>query len=281
MMKQKREENSRGDFDIAENLHKKIVSDFVFISVCAVISVIFIYWSDGEAVEWLYSATRPYEDWDLDELLLVLPTLGLFSALFFARRFSDLRKLNQQLSELAYTDTITSLPNRCYALKTLQSCLSNITESGGMFAVVFLDFDNFKQVNDKFGHAAGDELIRLVGLNIKGVMREGDILARMGGDEFLILIKNAESIMDVEKVTIRLTDVQESQYLLEGTEVKVTFSIGVAIAPTHSTNSDTIIKYADKAMYRSKELGKSQVVFYSEELALISDNPQARSGMVD
>lgn len=172
------------------------------------------------------------------------------------------RLAQTRLQELASTDTLTGLPNRHAVYELIDTLL---TESQSSFAILFLDLDNFKTVNDHYGHIVGDSLIQLVAKRIQPYLVEGDTLARLGGDEFLIVAKNkteqeiatlAHTITRALKVTLKLTTI----------EVFSSASMGIAMYPTHGATRDILIQYADTAMYSAKEHDRGSFRFFEESM---------------
>ena len=171
------------------------------------------------------------------------------------------RKAQAKLLELATVDTLTGLPNRHAIYEKITSSL----QSGDRFGILFLDLDNFKQVNDHYGHLVGDSLIQAVALNIKACMREGDSVARLGGDEFLVLVQNASFAL-MESVAQRITDRLKNPISLGLIEVYTGCSIGIALCPEHGDTLDHLIRCADTAMYVAKDAGKRTYRVFSPDM---------------
>ncbi|UHL66399.1 cyclic di-GMP phosphodiesterase [Paralcaligenes sp. KSB-10] len=171
------------------------------------------------------------------------------------------RKAQAKLLELATVDTLTGLPNRHAIYEKITASL----QSGDRFGILFLDLDNFKQVNDHYGHLVGDSLIQAVALNIKACMREGDSVARLGGDEFLVLVQNASFAL-MESVAQRITDRLKNPISLGLIEVYTGCSIGIALCPEHGDTLDHLIRCADTAMYVAKDAGKRTYRVFSPDM---------------
>ncbi len=169
----------------------------------------------------------------------------------------------KQVEHLAYHDTLTGLPNRQLFLDRLHQAVAQAGRHGHRLAVCFLDLDRFKVVNDSLGHAAGDDLLRAVARRVNDVLRSEDTLARIGGDEFTVLAPNMNRPDDAAAVARKLRDAIRRPLIIEGHELFVTPSIGVAVFPEDGTDAHTLLKNADTAMYRAKERGRDTVELYA------------------
>jgi len=169
---------------------------------------------------------------------------------------TEQRRAETRIAFMARYDGLTSLPNR-YTLRELtQQALSKATEQNSMLAVMCLDIDNFKEINDTLGHPAGDALLRAVAEKLARTVREEDVVARFGGDEFAILQPNIDRLGDAERLAARLLAEMRKPFLIDGETVYATVSIGVAIAPRHGADPDALQKNADLALFAAKADGK-------------------------
>jgi diguanylate cyclase (GGDEF)-like protein len=179
---------------------------------------------------------------------------------------TELRASQEQLAFMAHHDGLTQLPNRVHFLGRLQQALAMADRGGYRVAVLFLDLDGFKPVNDTLGHQAGDELLRQVALRLRAVLREQDALARVGGDEFVFALSNiawAENAAQVaEKVLTALAD----PFVVAGQTRCIGGSIGIAFFPDDATQFDALLQMADTAMYEAKRGGKNTYCFYSADV---------------
>jgi len=174
------------------------------------------------------------------------------------------RSAEEQLVYVAYYDALTGLSNRAHISRQLEQSLAYCRRRSEKLAVMFVDLDNFKFVNDSLGHKAGDAVLREVARRLRSTVRETDIVGRLGGDEFIVILPGIESEGDVAGVCAKLIEAMELPYEFEG-HLQVSCSIGVSQFPRDAQSADRLIVTADDAMYRAKELGKNGFVFYCSE----------------
>ena len=177
-----------------------------------------------------------------------------------------LKEAEEKLKTLAYNDELTGLHNRHYFQTQLHRTLARANRVGSKLAVLFMDLDRFKSVNDSLGHPAGDELLKVVANRIKNSLRESDLCARLGGDEFVVLIEHFNEPDVVIKVSEKIINALSQPATIHNTEVQVGTSIGVSVYPGDGEDATTLIKHADSAMYLAKKQVNQKVVFYSEDL---------------
>ncbi|HEC17095.1 MAG TPA: EAL domain-containing protein [Sedimenticola sp.] len=172
-------------------------------------------------------------------------------------------KAEDHIRRLAYHDTLTGLANRAHFNGRLEELLSRPGSDAGMVAVLFLDLDRFKLVNDTLGHDVGDLLLKAVAERIQGSVRSGDLVARLGGDEFTIILERVDSSEMVARVADKICRILSAPFVFSGQEIYVTTSIGISLSPMGAKDVQTIIKHADAAMFRAKEQGGGYF-FYKE-----------------
>ena len=165
-------------------------------------------------------------------------------------------RLDHRLKQQAFHDPITDLANRALFIDRLQHSLKRREGRGDALAVIFLDLDDFKMVNDSLGHAAGDELLRRVADRLHLVLRPSDTAARFGGDEFAILLEDTAEAFDVIRVAERLVSVLKPRFVIAGREVTARASVGVAVTSARNVSAEELVRRADVAMYRAKMKGK-------------------------
>ncbi len=174
-----------------------------------------------------------------------------------AKDETDRRALEEQLAHQAFHDSLTHLPNRMLFLDRLQHALSRAERNQSLLAVLFLDLDNFKVINDSLGHEVGDQLLLSVAERLRGSMRLGDTAARLGGDEFILLLEEIHSVYEAERVAQRVHDVLKEPFFVGQREVFVTPSIGIALSTSADDRPDDLLRNADVAMYRAKRNGRA------------------------
>lgn len=182
--------------------------------------------------------------------------------------FKDLTEklaANKRIEELAYNDALTGLPNRVLLGERIEFALNWSQREGRTFAVLFLDLDRFKHINDSLGHAFGDRVLIQVAERIKGTLRQSDTAARLGGDEFLLLLHDVDA-HGAEYTAQRILGELLQPFVLDAMSFTVTCSIGIALYPDDGQTADDLIKNADTAMYRVKERGRAGFRFYQRQM---------------
>jgi diguanylate cyclase (GGDEF)-like protein/PAS domain S-box-containing protein len=178
----------------------------------------------------------------------------------YAALFTDISRLKEteaRIRDLAYYDPLTGLPNRRLLEDRLQVELAHAARLRCRLAVMFVDLDRFKRINDSLGHAVGDKLLVEIAARLRGSLRDDDTVARMGGDEFLVIINNLSGPDEAAMTARRLVAALRRPVNIEGRELIVTTSVGVSVYPDDSRDADTLIKHADVAMYRAKDEGRN------------------------
>ncbi|MCY0853545.1 putative bifunctional diguanylate cyclase/phosphodiesterase [Cupriavidus sp. D39] len=179
---------------------------------------------------------------------------------------SALKMSEQRLQHLAHHDPLTGLPNRVLFHDRLEQAINRSHRDGSLFALMFLDMDRFKLINDSLGHAVGDRLLQAVASRLKGCLREVDTVARLGGDEFAIILSDLQRGEDATVVAEKMVATLGMPYLLEPHEVFVTPSIGVTIYPEGHVDKARLLEGADVAMYQAKENGRNNFQYYSADM---------------
>lgn len=180
---------------------------------------------------------------------------------------SDMKVKEQQIEHLAFHDPLTNLPNRLLFKDRLGQTISEARRSGEMIQVLFLDLDNFKNVNDTVGHAKGDELLKETAARLLSVTRSADTVSRMGGDEFTIMIPHIKSPEEVAKTVRRVQSAFDDPFILGDHSFHVTASIGVSLFPNDGGDEETLTKNADLAMYQTKHQSKNSFSIFEQEMA--------------
>ncbi|SHN31166.1 PAS domain S-box-containing protein/diguanylate cyclase (GGDEF) domain-containing protein [Duganella sacchari] len=183
-----------------------------------------------------------------------------------ARDITERKEAEQRLLKLAHFDTLTGLPNRSQFYDSLVHSLRQAEEHKWSLAVLFLDVDRFKNVNDTLGHTIGDELLRQFSSRLVDCLRVRDTIGRFGGDEFAAILMLPEGAQNAIAVVDKIREALRRPFDLKGHEATATASIGIAVYPDDSTDPDTLIQYADTAMYRAKEAGRDAFRFFTAEM---------------
>jgi len=181
-------------------------------------------------------------------------------------RTKELEQLSEEFKFLAYHDTLTKLPNRSLFTTQLNMGLGLARKSGKGLAVLFLDLDRFKNINDSLGHATGDELLISAAERIKSVVRTEDCVARFGGDEFTVLINQVENSEQVGKIAEQIITAMREPMIIKGHRLQVSVSLGVSLFPDNGEEPEMLMKYADTAMYSAKEDGRNTFRYYRESM---------------
>ena len=195
-----------------------------------------------------------------DERNNIVNYIGVFSDI------STIKQSEAELEFLAHHDPLTKLPNRLLLTSRLSQAMKRAKRENSKIAVLFLDLDRFKEINDTFGHSYGDEILTTVTTRFKIAMREKDTIARIGGDEFIMLIEEMDHVSDVDQVLAKILNIFEDEIVVFQHSFKLSASIGVAIYPDDGLLIEDLIKNADAAMYQAKEAGRNTYRFYTQEM---------------
>lgn len=194
--------------------------------------------------------------------------IGGFQARFIWSLLTRLRQTNEQIAHLAYHDSLTGLPNRMLFYDRLNTAISQAHRDRESLAVLYLDLDGFKAVNDSYGHGVGDALLCEAARRIVGCVRESDTVARVGGDEFTVILTGARAPSGNERVAKQIVDAIAVPFVLQGRNCMVTVSIGVSIYPDNGETADHLVNIADAAMYVAKSSGKNCFRFADADMSV-------------
>ncbi|MEL7310328.1 MAG: EAL domain-containing protein [Pseudomonadota bacterium] len=205
------------------------------------------------------------------------------NVLAVVRDVTEQREATDRIHQLAYYDALTGLPNRQFFSSELGQCMEQARTTQSRFALLYIDLDHFKRINDTLGHGTGDELLKMVALRLerclraedtlsrvdRGLARNGNI-ARLGGDEFTLLVRDEKAVDNIEHVATRIIEALKTPFEFTGHEFVVTPSIGIAIYPNDGEDEETLLKTADVAMYQAKQAGRSGFSFCTETTSVRS-----------
>jgi len=211
---------------------------------------------DGNMI-WLRTSKVPLRD----ENNQVIGVLGIYQDI------TKQRTLEEQIRHLAHYDPLTDLPNRTLFSDRLQQALAAARRDRMHLALMFVDLDKFKQINDNLGHYIGDLLLKEVAKRMQGCVRESDTVARIGGDEFVVLLPSIETARDAVLVAEKIREAINHVFVLSGEELDMSVSVGVAVYPEHGKDEHQLAQNADIAMYHAKEAGRDNVMLFREEIA--------------
>jgi diguanylate cyclase (GGDEF)-like protein/PAS domain S-box-containing protein len=188
-----------------------------------------------------------------------------------ARDVTERREAEAQLELLAYRDPLTALPNRALLLDRIDAALTASRHDHGLVALLLLDLDHFKVINDSMGHEAGDVLLCAISERLRRTVRPGDTVGRLGGDEFVVLCDSIEDDDTARAIAQRLADALSEPFTIAGREIHASCSVGVAIAHAGTASSTDLLRDADSAAYRAKELGRGRCEFFDDDLRARAD----------
>jgi diguanylate cyclase (GGDEF)-like protein len=238
-------------------------------------SIVFRYQTEAEA-RVANLRVLEYALLSLTVIVLIIEALFLFRPAATATRRRWEEQLASHLSEreddqrrvsyLARFDPLTGLINRFMFSDRLQNAIARARRDGGLVSLMFLDLDEFKAVNDRFGHATGDELLKQVAERLDAAVRESDTVARIGGDEFIVVLEGNQRVEDAGHVATKILRALEVPYDVGGNQLRITASIGIALYPIDGEDADGLLRDADIAMYSAKSAGRNTYQYFTPEL---------------
>lgn len=218
----------------------------------------------GQCVEWRIAAGRAE---------------GRPRLVAVGRDTGEQRQAEQRLRHLATHDALTELPNRSLLDERLREAAQQSAESGMAFSLGVIDLDGFKRINDSLGHPVGDELLRAVAARLRNLMRQGDTLARVGGDEFVLVLPRVGRAADLLQVGRRITAALEAPFAIAARQLHISASVGFACCPEHAQDPVRLLSQADLALYRAKGAGKNRTVVYDKEWECAEDGLSMESAL--
>ncbi|MBC8023944.1 MAG: EAL domain-containing protein, partial [Burkholderiales bacterium] len=195
---------------------------------------------------------------------------GVVGLLVALADIDDRKRMQEDMRRKAMHDPLTGLPNRAMFMESLDRAVRKARRREGRFSVFFLDLDHFKEVNDSLGHAAGDKLLQAVAERLASAVRQSDLVARLAGDEFVVLVEDHRGPEEVMIVAQKVVGFLQRPVLIELREVRISGSVGIASYPEDGDDVESLVKNADAAMYQAKERGRNNFQFYSPEMNRMS-----------
>jgi diguanylate cyclase (GGDEF)-like protein/PAS domain S-box-containing protein len=223
----------------------------------------------GQGGHWRiqYRITGPTERClETDATLVRTEADGAAQVVLVSRDITERKEMEAYVEQQSFHDSLTGLPNRLLLVDRMTQATAHGGRSAEQLAVLFMDLDHFKEVNDTLGHAAGDRLLQDVAERISSCVREGDTVARVGGDEFVVMLVDLHELADAAVVADKIIATVSSGCQIEGSELHVTPSIGLAVFPADGTDPDTLLRNADVAMYHAKREGGARYAFFTPQM---------------
>lgn len=230
----------------------------------------------SDSVTDVYASWR-HRTWWLGASTFLLVVACIALGCLFLRELNNRRALARHMEQLAHYDSLTGLPNRLLLFDRAAQSLAQAKRDGRRVALMYLDLDGFKRVNDALGHQAGDELLQLVAKRLGSGLRSSDTLSRQGGDEFVVLAPLDGGTQSAEDIVRKILSLAREPYQLGRHGLSVTVSIGIAVFPEDGDHFELLAQRADVAMYRAKHSGKNKFCFYTEEIGRTAS--QALTGL--
>ncbi|MBM4054668.1 MAG: EAL domain-containing protein [Planctomycetes bacterium] len=195
-------------------------------------------------------------EWDEKEAFLII-----------IRDVTERKKSERRIRQLAYYDHLTGLPNKMLYIDRLKQSMSGAQRSRKILAVLYLDLDRFKTINDTLGHSAGDRLLKIISERLVKLLRQEDTVTRIGGDEFTVLLPGLSQVKDAARIANKILAAIRQPLMLNNYEINISSSIGIAIYPNDGSDADLLLKNADLAMYHAKNQGRDNFQFYASEMS--------------
>ena len=214
-----------------------------------------VVWPDG-SIHWLANRAQVHRGENGRAIRLVGVAMDI----------SDRKIAEQRIAHMAHHDALTGLPNRVLLRDRIQQAIAQAHRNGTQLAVLFIDLDRFKTINDSLGHQLGDRLLQSVASRILVCVREGDTVSRVGGDEFVIVIPAIESAADASSVAAKILEVLGAAFHLHGNDLHVAASIGISLYPGDGADAETLMRNADTAMYHAKDSGRGNFQFFTQHM---------------
>lgn len=226
-----------------------------------------------DSYEGIHQFAEAHEAWQLDEIMTAFFLLPIGTSIYAFRRNQDLkrekeaaRKAELEVQRLATHDALTGLPNRRKLARDLEQCLSDNRDLGQALCLIQIDMDHFKHVNERHGHAIGDQILQFIAMRLAGVVRRDDIVAKRGGDEFTVVAQLSQGLGEAARIAARILDTLQSEFDVNGISIHLGASLGVAVAPVDATDAATLHRRADTALQWAKAEGRGRIRFFEPKM---------------
>jgi diguanylate cyclase (GGDEF)-like protein/PAS domain S-box-containing protein len=214
-----------------------------------------VVWPDG-SIHWLTNRGQVHRDASRRALRIVGVTLDI----------TDRKLAEQRIAHMAHHDALTGLPNRALLHDRIRQAIAHAHRAGGQLAVMFIDLDRFKTINDSLGHPVGDRLLQGVASRILACLREGDTVSRLGGDEFVIVVPGLDEASDASHVAAKIQEALANAFHVQGHDLHVSASVGISLYPADGMDAETLMRNADTAMYHAKDSGRANYQFFTPHM---------------
>lgn len=257
---------SNRNTDASQHTNIRAQVELLYSIIALAILIVFSWYLDIDLVETLYDFTRDHEDWELDEFIFSFLWIAVVATIYAIRRLIDIIELNKTNEYNANHDSLTGLPNRAFAQYLMGKMLHRAKRDNHSVVVIFLDLNDFKNINDSFGHDHGDLLIKKIGNSLSSIIRDEEVVSRLGGDEFLVLAEFFDGINSIQPIIKRIQQCTKNPFDIYGKPISSSFSIGIAASPEHGESVNSLLAAADTAMYEAKRNKDTPVFFYTNEI---------------
>ncbi|WP_373070676.1 EAL domain-containing protein [Sulfurimonas sp.] len=217
-------------------------------------------------LEWMIIDTCEYISYDINIVAERDKSGNIIGALAIGHNVTERKNIERRIEYMAHHDALTGLPNRVLVKDRAYQALNNAEYNDSKVAILFIDLDGFKTVNDSLGHTAGDDILKMLSSRLKSVIRANDVLSRQGGDEFLLIIPDVHNINEVSAFAERILKECKKNFSINNHYISMSASIGISIYPDHGNNFEQLLQCSDAAMYKAKEEGKNNYCFFSQRM---------------
>ncbi|WP_019026939.1 CHASE3 domain-containing protein [Colwellia piezophila] len=270
-------EQRKGDYKASRaKIETLILVQLLFFCFLAVFVLLFLNKNLFQPLKILLDSTKKTEEGKALSIVDVVPNdeMGYLLSSFYTMS-EKVYERTKVLGHKAFHDDLTGLKNRSKMNEEIEHAINHSKESNTKLAIFFIDLNDFKVLNDTFGHESGDMILKEVAVRLKAALRSDDSIFRVGGDEFVVLIKDVKAITEIQYIVAKVLKTTESPVMIQGQQMKISLSLGVAVSPDDSINSFDIVKFADIAMYEAKRNKDTHFKFYdSSMLKRLSDPKQ-------